>query len=793
MNDMRKYLIVGIAAVLGGIGTSLAQLNMTLLGTKTYSNELSDIWGYVDSLGNEYALVGVQDGISVVDVTDPANPNEIWWFNGPFTTWRDLKVWNKHMYVTNESSQGLFIVDLSGLPDTALPATANYTGTTYPFGSAHNLFIDENGVAYVIGSDYGNGGAIMLDVDTDPMNPMELGVFDTYYLHDAMARGDTLWGGAISNGFFVAADVSNKNAPTVLATQNTPSNFTHNCWISDDGNYLYTTDEKKNAYIAAYDVSDIANITEVDRIRSNPGSGVIVHNTHFMNDYIITSYYRDGVTVHDVTYPDNMIEVANYDTYAGSGDGFNGAWGVYPWLPSGNVIVSNIEDGLSVHGITYMRGCYLEGDVTDLFTSNPIPNATVSILSNSITASTDLTGGYKSGLATANTYLVKFTAPGYIADTLPAVLSNGAITVLDAQLSSLPSFALSGMVQETNTGNPIANAKVSIINAEFTFNLTTDGSGNFAIPTFYSGSYDITVGKWNYITDCSNGMTIDTATGNLLFQLDSGYYDDFSFDFGWSISSTAAAGLWEIGEPLGTDYNGDPANPELDMHGDCSDQAYVTGNTGQGVGDDDVDDGSTQLTSPGMNLITYADPYVEYYRWFFNDGGFGAVDDTLKISITDGTNSEVVEEITAPTGESSWVYNKFRVLDYIPLSATIRLVVEASDQASSGHLVEAGLDRFQVFDSIVISTPEITVDKMKLKAFPNPFSESLDISYDLDLNGAGGGEIILLDIAGRIVYSRSLNEKSGTVTLETKLGRGMYMLQLISGGEVLKTLKVVKA
>ena len=83
---MRKSIIIGIATLFFGIEASVAQLNMTLLGSKTYANELNDIWGYVDSLGNEYALVGAKDGVSVVDVTDPANPTEIWWFDGPFST-----------------------------------------------------------------------------------------------------------------------------------------------------------------------------------------------------------------------------------------------------------------------------------------------------------------------------------------------------------------------------------------------------------------------------------------------------------------------------------------------------------------------------------------------------------------------------------------------------------------------------------------------------------------------------------------------------------------------------------
>ena len=58
---------------------------------------------------------------------------------------------------------------------------------------------------------------------------------------------------------------------------------------------------------------------------------VIPHNSHFINDYIVTSYYRDGVTVHDVANKGNMVEVGNFDTSPSfSGDGFNGCWGVYP-------------------------------------------------------------------------------------------------------------------------------------------------------------------------------------------------------------------------------------------------------------------------------------------------------------------------------------------------------------------------------------------------------------------------------------------------------------------------------
>ena len=44
---------------------------MNQLGFLPYSQSLSDVWGYVDEAGNEYALVGTFSGLSVVDVTDP--------------------------------------------------------------------------------------------------------------------------------------------------------------------------------------------------------------------------------------------------------------------------------------------------------------------------------------------------------------------------------------------------------------------------------------------------------------------------------------------------------------------------------------------------------------------------------------------------------------------------------------------------------------------------------------------------------------------------------------------------
>jgi len=347
---------------------SQESLNMDLVSNLSYPQGTNDIWGYADG-SNEYALVGTVTGFSVVDVSDPSDPYELFFIEGSSSTWRDIKNWGKYAYVTTEASDGLLIVDLSDL-----------TGQTYVytdefFTTSHNIYIDENGYAYIFGTDTGNGGAIILDLTEDPMNPTLAGVFDDYYLHDGMVRGDTLWGSAIYAGVFSIIDVSDKSSPVIMSSYPTSCNFTHNAWISDDNNYLFTTDEQAGCYVGAYDVSDIYDIQEIDLIQEWTGDGamgsqenVIPHNTHVFGDYLVTSYYTSGVTVIDASDPFNLIEVAYYDTSPMSGGNFDGCWGAYPYLPSGLILATDQQEGLFVLHTPY--GNYEGLGCTDSNASN---------------------------------------------------------------------------------------------------------------------------------------------------------------------------------------------------------------------------------------------------------------------------------------------------------------------------------------------------------------------------------------------------------------------------------------
>lgn len=393
---------------------------------------------------------------------------------------------------------------------------------------------------------------------------------------------------------------------------------------------------------------------ELDQVQVTPGSGSIIHNTHTLNDYEVVSWYKDGIAIVDVSHPDNMIVTGHYDTYTqGSGNGFNGAWGVYPYLPSGNLVVSDIDNGLFVLTPTYVRGCYLEGIVTDSVSGLPINNATVTIVGSSISKNTKITGDYKTGLATAGTYTIQVSKAGYNTKTITGVsLQNGVLTTLNVELSaSVAQITLTGTVTENGTGLPIAGATVQLVSTLGNVDITTDAAGAFSVPGFFVGNYVVTSGKWGYQTYCDNGQNITGSSGPLTIQLTKGYYDDFSSDFGWVVSSWSNA--WEIGEPVGTTNQGQICAPNFDVPGDCRDQAMITDNGGGGGWDNDVDQGSTILTSPEFDATLYTNPVISYYRWFLNIGTTnGQPDDSMKVYLTDGTLT-VPLELLGPSSSSS--------------------------------------------------------------------------------------------------------------------------------------------
>jgi len=774
---------------------SYAQPDLPVLGQLSYSQNLNDIWGYEDASGTEYAIVGTVTGTSIVSLANPSSPVEVQFIPGNQSTWRDMKNWDNFVYVTTDVGQdGLLIIDMSGAPSSITHTwMTSYVdnGNTEILEKCHNIYLDENGYVYLAGCNTNNGGVIVFDVFSNPGVPQFVGKMNTDYAHDVYVRGDTLYSSDIYDGVFTVWDVSDKANPVELATQSTAFTFTHNAWISDNGKTVFTTDERNDAPVGAYDISDLNNIKELDQFRPVTAySNSIPHNVHVKDDYLVISWYTDGMIIVDAKRPHNLIQVAQYDTWANTPGavGFNGMWGAAPFLTSGKILGSDINSGLYVFQDTYQRGCYLEGVVTDAQTTAPIFDATIEISSTNYSDKSSVTGDYATGVATAGAYTVNYSKAGYIPETRTVNLSNGVLVIENVALTPAVPFSLSGNVVLEGTSTPIAGAEVLITNNDYTYTTTSNAAGQFLIPSFFGGDYSAYAGKWGYIT---SEQIIPIASSGLTLEIKEGIQDEFVLDLGWSSQvQGASSGDWERGEPIGTTNQGVVYNPGEDLQTDIGDQCYVTGNGGGNAGNDDIDGGRVVLTSPVMNLISMNEPTIEYHAWFANGGGQGTPNDSLTVFISNGINKVPIDVYTDNT--NGWVPKTIKVEDFISVTNQIKISFEAVD-VGAGHIAEAAVDLFKAYDGNPINTsvqnPEIE-SLLDWTASPNLFGSETTLNYRF--SNSGITNLIVYDVHGSQVANHAIKNLSGTLNFGKNQAAGVYFAVIQRDGKQSQALKLVK-
>ncbi|MEQ8358766.1 MAG: choice-of-anchor B family protein [Cytophagales bacterium] len=356
--------------------TSFAQqsMNMTEVSNFYPSNvtpgnpeQFNDIWGYVAPDGREYAIFGSVSGTYFIDVTNAASPVEIDYFSGGGTgIWRDFKTYKHYAFGVADVTSGntLQIFDLQYLPDSVVKI---YDDNTFS-SNCHNIHVN-NDRLYIVSNTRG-GSYYPLDVlcIEDPENPYLIGgirnginVSGNYSTsHDAFVHDDTVYLSVYFNntgndGLHVFDMTDPENPDLIGSIQNYPvAGINHASWMSSDGTHLIMADETLTSPIKMVDITDLSNMQAISTFAPNPGA--IAHNPFIKDCLAIISYYHEGVQIYDVSNPSTPTRVGYFDTDTTIGNGnyspnYRGCWGVYPYLPSGNIIAADRKNGLFV--LTY--------------------------------------------------------------------------------------------------------------------------------------------------------------------------------------------------------------------------------------------------------------------------------------------------------------------------------------------------------------------------------------------------------------------------------------------------------
>ncbi|KAE8423460.1 hypothetical protein BDV36DRAFT_92160 [Aspergillus pseudocaelatus] len=391
-----NYIDLGKTPCVDGKAGEYSCENVDLLGFLSHqamgstTREGNDIWGWTSADGREFGVIGQTDGTAFVEVLDDGSLQYVGRLptQTTATIWRDMKVIGDHAYIGSESpGHGLQIFDLKKLLDTDINNPTNFstaedlTAWYSGFGSSHNIVAhEETNMIFAVGTARNQscaGGLWMIDV-SDPANPTSPGcVSEDGYVHDAQCVIYTGPDNKYTNreicfnyneDTLTIVDITDRASPIQISkTPYVGASYTHQGWVAvSDMSYLLLDDEldeqegtgeAANGHTTTYifDIKDLANPKHTGTYQSPVRS--IDHNQYVIDGLTYQANYGSGLRIVDVSSikedptGKGFKQVGFFDCHPeddaqGGEVEFVGAWSVYPYFPSGNILLNSIERGV---------------------------------------------------------------------------------------------------------------------------------------------------------------------------------------------------------------------------------------------------------------------------------------------------------------------------------------------------------------------------------------------------------------------------------------------------------------
>jgi choice-of-anchor B domain-containing protein len=337
--------------------------DVSVLQEPVYKIRYQGCWGWKNPVdGREYAIIGSTFGTYFIDVTDPSNPVERDYVAGAhqYCIWHEYKTYGKYVYILSDDSPNTFqIADMSYLPDSVHVV---YDGTSI-FNHGHTLYVDSD-LLYVgipRGTTSQNHKMAVYSL-ANPELPVFLRGLEQDYptidnIHDMYVVNDTVYASASYQGLRIYR--YNRTTNRFIQLGSLPglsSDYNHSSFLSKDHKTLYMCIEVPNGRpVHIVDVSNIASPSVVTTFNTNAGN--TPHNPYVIDDMLVLAAYQDGVYTYNLADPHAPVLSGYFDTHPQNGSTYPspacdchyaGAWGAYTDLPSGILLVSDMQKGLFV-------------------------------------------------------------------------------------------------------------------------------------------------------------------------------------------------------------------------------------------------------------------------------------------------------------------------------------------------------------------------------------------------------------------------------------------------------------